>query len=154
MPILYGKIDFSTNKFKDIEKKYMKNIDEWLCNLYIQVKKIELFDFRFHEEKIEFLVPKKWQKELELQQKANKALVEQRIRKANEKRGEEDASRDDSNSSDESDKGSDYSSSGGSEDSDLGFDMVNEALRDQKYEDDSNIKFYDYKYCISKDDSV
>jgi len=60
VPILYGKIDFSTNKFKDIEKKYMKNIDEWLCNLYIQVKKIELFDFRFHEEKIEFLVPKKW----------------------------------------------------------------------------------------------
>jgi hypothetical protein len=72
VPILYGKIDFSTNKFKDIEKKYMKNIDEWLCNLYIQVKKIELFDFRFHEEKIEFLVPKKWQKALELQQKANK----------------------------------------------------------------------------------
>lgn len=35
VPILYGKIDFSTNKFKDIEKKYMRNIDEWLCNLYI-----------------------------------------------------------------------------------------------------------------------
>ena len=60
VPILYGKIDFSTNKFKDIEKKYYRNIDEWLCNLYIQVKKIELFDFRYHEEKIEFLVPKKW----------------------------------------------------------------------------------------------
>lgn len=66
VPILYGKIDFSTNKFKDIEKKYMRNIDEWLCNLYIQVKKIELFDFRYHEEKIEFLVPKKWQKALQL----------------------------------------------------------------------------------------
>ena len=67
VPILYGKIDFSTNKFKDIEKKYYRNIDEWLCNLYIQVKKIDLFDFRYHEEKIEFLVPKKWQKALELQ---------------------------------------------------------------------------------------
>lgn len=64
VPMLTGPIDFDTNKFKDIEKKYMKNIDEWLCNLYIQVKKIELFDFRFHEEKIEFLVPKKWQKAL------------------------------------------------------------------------------------------
>jgi hypothetical protein len=80
VPILYGNIDFSTNKFKDIEKKYMRNIDEWLCNLYIQVKKIELFDFRFHEEKIEFLVPKKWQKALELQQKKNKELVAERIR--------------------------------------------------------------------------
>jgi len=81
VPILYGKIDFSTNKFKDIEKKYMKNIDEWLCNLYIQVKKIELFDFRFHQEKIEFLVPKKWQKALELQQRRNKALIEERIKR-------------------------------------------------------------------------
>ena len=67
MPILYGNIDFNTNKFKDIEKKYKKNIDEWLCNLYIQVKKIPLFDFRYHEEKIEFLVPKKWQKAMVLQ---------------------------------------------------------------------------------------
>lgn len=52
MPLLYGGIDFSTNKFKDVEQKYMRNIDEWLCNLYIEVKKIELFDFRDHEEKI------------------------------------------------------------------------------------------------------
>ena len=35
VPILYGGIDFDTNKFKDIEKKYMRNVDEWLCNLYI-----------------------------------------------------------------------------------------------------------------------
>ena len=35
VPMLLGNIDFDTNKFKDIEKKYMKNIDEWLCNLYI-----------------------------------------------------------------------------------------------------------------------
>ena len=82
MPILYGNIDFNTNKFKDIEKKYKKNIDEWLCNLYIQVKKIPLFDFRYHEEKIEFLVPKKWQKAMELQKKANKALIESRIKSA------------------------------------------------------------------------
>ena len=40
----------------------MRNVDEWLCNLYIDVKKIELFDFRQHEEKIEFVVPKKLQR--------------------------------------------------------------------------------------------
>jgi hypothetical protein len=62
VPMLYGDIDFSTNKFKDIEQKYNRNVDEWLCNLYIQVKKIDLFDFRMHEEKIEFVVPKKYKK--------------------------------------------------------------------------------------------
>ena len=38
-------------------------------------------------------------------------------------------------------------------DSDLGFDAVNEALHNQRYEDDSKIKFYDYKYCVSRDDT-
>ena len=152
VPILYGKIDFSTNKFKDIEKKYMKNIDEWLCNLYIQVKKIELFDFRFHEEKIEFLVPKKWQKALELQQKANKELVKERIKRSGSNAVDEDE-KVESESSESQEKDSDYSSSDNSQDSDLGFDAVNEALHNQKYEDDSKIKFYDYKYCVSKDDS-
>lgn len=66
VPMLFGDIDFSTNKFKDIEQKYNRNIDEWLCNLYIQVKKIELFDFRYHEEKIEFVIPKRYKKELDL----------------------------------------------------------------------------------------
>ena len=65
VPMLYGKIDFSSNKFKDIEQKYMRNVDEWLCNLYTDVRKIELFDFRQHEEKIEFTVPKKLQRLLE-----------------------------------------------------------------------------------------
>lgn len=36
----------------------MRNIDEWLCNLYIEVKQIELFDFRKHEEKILFKLTK------------------------------------------------------------------------------------------------
>ena len=38
-------------------------------------------------------------------------------------------------------------------DSDLGFDTVNEALNNQKYEDDSQIKFYDYIYCVSRDEN-
>lgn len=59
VPFLYGNVDFSTNKFKDVEQKYMRNIDEWLCNLYIEVKKIELFDFRDHSENIKFTIPKK-----------------------------------------------------------------------------------------------
>lgn len=153
VPILYGKIDFSTNKFKDIEKKYMRNIDEWLCNLYIQVKKIELFDFRYHEEKIEFLVPKKWQKALELQQKQNKQLVAERIKKTSADGAIDDDSVNDSDDDDDDEKGSDYSDSTASEDSDLGFDGINEAIHNQRFEDDSQIKFYDYKYCVSRDDN-
>jgi len=67
VPFLYGGIDFSTNKFKDMEQKYMRNLDEWLCNMYIEVKKIELFDFRDHEEKIEFTIPKKLMRLLQKQ---------------------------------------------------------------------------------------
>ena len=87
LPILYGSVDFDTNKFKDIEQKYMRNIDEWLCNLYIEVKKIELFDFRFHEEKIEFLVPKKFLKEYEKQQKKAELLKSQREQNGNDSVG-------------------------------------------------------------------
>ena len=43
----------------------------WDCLSNRDQIQIELFDFRFHEEKIEFLVPKKWQKALELQKKMN-----------------------------------------------------------------------------------
>jgi len=46
LPMLAGNIDFNTNKFKDIEQKYRRNVDEWLCNLYVEIKKVELFDFR------------------------------------------------------------------------------------------------------------
>ncbi len=62
VPLIYGSIDFDSNKFKDLEQKYIRNVDEWLCNLYIDVRRIELFDFRQHEEKIEFVVPKKLQR--------------------------------------------------------------------------------------------
>jgi len=46
VPLLSGGVDFDSNKFKDIENRYRRNIDEWLCNLYIDVKRVELFDFR------------------------------------------------------------------------------------------------------------
>jgi len=58
VPLLSGDIQWEFNKFKDIEQKYKRNIDEWLCNLYIQIRRVDLFDFRQHEEKIGFTVPK------------------------------------------------------------------------------------------------
>ena len=80
VPFLYGAIDFSSNKFKDLEQKYMRNVDEWLCNLYIEVKTIDMFDFRQHEEKIEFVVPKKLQRLLAQQHdRAEKIEIEREI---------------------------------------------------------------------------
>jgi hypothetical protein len=38
LPMINGDTNFDMNKFKDIETRYHRNLDEWLCNLYIEVK--------------------------------------------------------------------------------------------------------------------
>lgn len=53
----------------------MRNIDEWLCNLYIEVKKIELFDFREHNETINFSIPRKILKMFEKQRKQSARVI-------------------------------------------------------------------------------
>ena len=75
VPLLYGAIDFTTNKFKDLEQRYARNLDEWLCNMYIDVRKIELFDFREHEQRIEFRVPRRFLKLLERQKQESQRAV-------------------------------------------------------------------------------
>ena len=97
----------------------MRNIDEWLCNLYIQVKKVDLFDFRYHEEKIEFLVPKKFQKAMAEQMKEKKKLEE---RKNLDDMATTTGSSGASGEDDGSDEGSRDDSSSDSIDSDQGFD--------------------------------
>ena len=57
LPLLNGNITYTANKFKDIEKKYIRNIDEWLGNLYIEVKKFDIVDFQIYNQKIELLIP-------------------------------------------------------------------------------------------------
>ena len=43
--MINGPIDYQMDAFKNIEAKFRRNVDEWLCNLYIDVKKIDLVDF-------------------------------------------------------------------------------------------------------------
>jgi len=129
VPIMFDKIDFQTNKFKDIEQKYMRNIDEWLCNLYIQVRKIELFDFRYHEEKIEFTVPKKYLKEFEKQKKRE---IELKLSDAHGSAdggagSTRDSSREISIEDDDDDEESEYSSSD-EENSDGDFDELDQNI--------------------------
>jgi hypothetical protein len=154
LPLLYGGIDWDTNKFKDIENKYMRNIDEWLCNLYIEVKKVELFDFRYHEEKIEFTVPKKWMKKL-VDQKERTAAIQSKIEAGEElpediRKGSKSDIEQKETLVDES--ASDYSSdeSEGQVEDELDYENVVQG-KDQQYVDDSHIKYHTYQYVTSKD---
>jgi hypothetical protein len=40
VPMLRGEIDLGLDKFSDTDKLYRRNIDEWLCNLYFSVEKV------------------------------------------------------------------------------------------------------------------
>lgn len=55
-------IDYDIDAFTMIEDKYRRNLDEWLCNLYIDIKKIELNDFKEYETNIVFSTKKQQKK--------------------------------------------------------------------------------------------
>lgn len=44
VPLIRGKYNPNVDKFKDIEGRYMKNIDEWVCNLYFELRDIKLVE--------------------------------------------------------------------------------------------------------------
>jgi hypothetical protein len=61
VPLMNGRVDYTANKFKDIEKKYCRNVDEWLANLYIEVRTFQMVGFQMHNERIELKIPKEVQ---------------------------------------------------------------------------------------------
>lgn len=65
VPLIRGKYDPYVDKFKDIEGKYMRNIDEWICNLYFEMRDIRLVECIGHKEFMEFPVPSEVQAYLE-----------------------------------------------------------------------------------------
>ena len=40
LPMILGQYKSRVNKFKDIEGRIKKNIDEWVCNLYIKMRNL------------------------------------------------------------------------------------------------------------------
>ena len=54
VPLMHGEIDYNIDAFKSIEGKYRRNVDEWLANCYMEIKKIQLHDFKEYESKIYF----------------------------------------------------------------------------------------------------
>lgn len=75
VPLVLGKYDPDVDKFKDIEGRYMKNIDEWVCNLYFELRDIKLAECVGHKEFMEFPIPSEIQ--LYLEGKINEEKLQQ-----------------------------------------------------------------------------
>lgn len=58
LPMIRGRYNKNYDKFKDIEGRIKKNIDEWMCNLYINIKENKIEEVKGHHETLEFEVPK------------------------------------------------------------------------------------------------
>lgn len=37
--MLFGPVNKTVNKYRDIEKRYKENLDNWVCNLYFSVRR-------------------------------------------------------------------------------------------------------------------
>lgn len=48
VPLLFGGVNVSFDKFGKIEEQYKQNVDNWLCNLYFEVEKIKLSEIKVH----------------------------------------------------------------------------------------------------------
>ena len=127
VPLINGPIDYQTDAFKNIESKFRRNVDEWLCNLYIDVKKIDLIDFHQYESKICFTTKKKKQKRT-LKDKAKRILF-----------GIGGEHKGDDGSSDSSE----------SVNSDISDDSTDEVAGGE-YVDHDHIQYHDYVYCANK----
>jgi hypothetical protein len=46
VPLLFGNVEPTFDKFKKIETSMMKDLDKWLANLYFEVEKINLMDIK------------------------------------------------------------------------------------------------------------
>ena len=49
IPMLFGNVDPGIDKFGKIEQKMIKDLDNWLCNCYFEIEKINLMDVKVEE---------------------------------------------------------------------------------------------------------
>lgn len=45
-PLMFGAVDVGIDKFTKIEEKIAKDLDNWLCNLYFEIEKVNLMDIK------------------------------------------------------------------------------------------------------------
>ena len=43
-PLLFGNVNQKFDKFARLEQKWVKDLDDWICNLYFEVEKVNLMD--------------------------------------------------------------------------------------------------------------
>lgn len=60
LPLLFGSVNVSYDKFGKIEDSYKADLDKWLCNLYIQIDRIKLSDIKVHPETKELFHNEPW----------------------------------------------------------------------------------------------
>ena len=50
VPLLFGGVNVSFDKFGKIEEFVKKDLDNWLCNLYFEIEALNLADIKVHPE--------------------------------------------------------------------------------------------------------
>jgi hypothetical protein len=48
-PLLFGAVNPKFDKFRKLEGLWTKDLDNWLCNLYFEVEKVNLMDLKWEE---------------------------------------------------------------------------------------------------------
>lgn len=49
-PLLFGPVDKRYDKFNKIEEKMIDDLDNWLCNVYFEIEKVNLMDLKTDEQ--------------------------------------------------------------------------------------------------------
>jgi hypothetical protein len=55
---MYGPVDIDISKYKEIEHKMKSDINNWLCNLYIDIKRLNIMDCEIRKDTFGYRVPK------------------------------------------------------------------------------------------------
>ena len=46
VPLLFGNVDPTLDRFEQIEEKMMKDLDTWTANCYFEIEKVKLMDLK------------------------------------------------------------------------------------------------------------
>lgn len=49
IPLMFGNVDPTVDQFGKFEKKMMRDLDEWLCNAYFEIEKVNLRDLKVEQ---------------------------------------------------------------------------------------------------------
>ena len=72
VPLLFGNVDPSFDRYQMIEEKMMRDLDSWTCNLYFEIEKVKLMDLKLDERSLRlYYKPVVGESAMEIQQMVN-----------------------------------------------------------------------------------